>query len=180
MGTVDSGYVGITAIQTGGVLQHEQTLRKTQIPVQVRAEIFSANPEEVPVKLSNWELSTASARPPFPNSISIHSFSCPFSLSWLFPHRLKEMVPAIAMLKECCSIPRQPRAELWSKQRGKSSTSRGVRGGCFGGSDERGMPWCKLQFGSQCGRRRRRYKASDGWRTVFGKSLGDPPRKIWI
>lgn len=79
---------------------------------------------------------------------------------------LKELVSVISMLKECCSTPEQ----LCSKQRRKSSTSRGIRGGHFGGSDERRTPWCKLQFGSQCGRGRRRYKASDGWRTVFGRA----------
>lgn len=52
MGTVDRGYLGITTIHTGGVQQHEQTLRKTHISVQV-AEIFPANPEKVSVKLSN-------------------------------------------------------------------------------------------------------------------------------
>lgn len=47
----------------------------------------------------------------FPNSVSIHSFSCPFSPSWLFNHRLKESVLIISMLNECCSVPKQPTAE---------------------------------------------------------------------
>lgn len=50
----DSGYwISRYLIYTSGVQQCEQTLRKTQIPLQVRAEVSPANPEEVLVKLSN-------------------------------------------------------------------------------------------------------------------------------
>jgi len=80
-----------------------------------------------------------------------------FSLLAL-PQHLKELVLIISMLNESCSILEQPTAEqafLWSKQSGRSSASRGIGGGCFGGSDERKVSWCKLQPGPQHRRRRR-------------------------
>lgn len=175
----DTGYLGITTIHTSGVQQCEQTLRKAQTPVQVRAEIFPADPEEVPVKLSNWELSPVSAQPPFPNSISIHSFSCPFSLSWLFHHRLKELVPVISMLMESCSVPEQPRAELWAKQRGKSSTTRGIRGGGFGGSEERRMPCANCNLGHSVAEEGENTKPQMAGEQCLARAWEIQLRKIW-
>lgn len=98
----------------------------------------------------------------FPNSVNIHSFSCPFLFLALQP-RAEGIGTRNFYAKWVLFCPKAAHSRagffLWSKQRGKSSTSKGRGGGCFGGSDERRVPWCKLQFGPQRGRGRRRLQS---------------------